>query len=705
MFQADLFTRQMIQTLVNLHLRILDQASQTPTIPLSQLPLATPASLQKFSEWNETSRPLNQELAIHDHFCEIARLHGPDVAVVDESISLTYSKLNKRSDCLASWLIAMKFHSSAMTAYLACLKAGLAYMSLDKSLPNSRLTQMISSSGCRLVLSFSKFPLGDLIPFIDLSVDDNLLCTSANIIFPKVSPWSLSNVIFTSGSTGAPKGVMVEHLGMLNLCSPEMLPKSSPLYLAAPSFIASVMIAYLARMNIKVSSYILVRGQRVEAGDIESLINRHPSVQASAVVVLKTEAAHQLVAYIQLGDQGLLEEGVLELWDSHYNVEDPFDALEDTNASHDFARWFSMFNGERIPFEQMEESLQETFRQIEPASRDRVLEVGELRSRYLLSFSFRNKSKPEGWYRNSVKRAAAHELNGLPNSKISLAIINSVIQYFPSAHYLTHVLEQLLDILEGGVRVFLGDLRSYSLTTLHDLERALGLLEEEDTADDVRDTLNAYAESQVEFLVDPSFFFNFQRKHPSVSYVEVRPKAMKIRNELSRYRYSVVLHINSKQRSLNVSRWINFSEEKLSVDKLPSLLRSSGETTLGVSHIPQPDLVEVDNLLTVVRSSDSPHLTVHALRALLEGGSCQQFSMPTALHELVVEDGWKVALDYSNQTVNGGYLRAIFYRSPSSPSDSLPIFPLVSYEEPFTNTIKKPASDYRQVFDTIKDHL
>ncbi|KIJ25947.1 hypothetical protein M422DRAFT_273036 [Sphaerobolus stellatus SS14] len=157
--------------------------------PNYSLPLATPASLQKFSEWNETSRPLNQELVILDRFREIARLHGSDVAVIDESISLTYSELNERSDCLASWLIARKFPAESVigiwmgrsallvTAYLACLKAGLAY----KSLPNSRLTQMISTSGCRLVLSYGKFPLGDLIPFIDLSIDDNLLCASANV--------------------------------------------------------------------------------------------------------------------------------------------------------------------------------------------------------------------------------------------------------------------------------------------------------------------------------------------------------------------------------------------------------------------------------------------------------------------------------------------------------------------------------------------
>lgn len=96
-------------------------------------------------------------------------------------------------------------------------------MPLDKSLPNARLSQMIHTSECKLILSFGKFPLGNQVPFIDLSnFKHKFLCTSAeDFTFPKVSPRALSNIIFTSGSTGVPKGVMVEHLGMLNLCCPE----------------------------------------------------------------------------------------------------------------------------------------------------------------------------------------------------------------------------------------------------------------------------------------------------------------------------------------------------------------------------------------------------------------------------------------------------------------------------------------------------
>lgn len=105
MYQADFFTHQTIKSLVNIYLRILDEASRNLACPLSLLPLVTQDDLQKLEEWNNTCSPLNQELAIHDRFREVALFHGSDIAVVDGCVSLTYSELDMRSDCLASWLI------------------------------------------------------------------------------------------------------------------------------------------------------------------------------------------------------------------------------------------------------------------------------------------------------------------------------------------------------------------------------------------------------------------------------------------------------------------------------------------------------------------------------------------------------------------------------------------------------------------------
>ena len=105
-------------------------------------------------------------------------------------------------------------------AYLGCLKAGLAYMPLEKGSPHDRLHAMVASSGCRLVLSSGTCPLLDTIHCVDLSCNQDIFTKTAKQTLPNVNEGQLCNLMFTSGSTGVPKGVMIEHRGMVNLCDP-----------------------------------------------------------------------------------------------------------------------------------------------------------------------------------------------------------------------------------------------------------------------------------------------------------------------------------------------------------------------------------------------------------------------------------------------------------------------------------------------------
>src|ERR1700749_1690858 len=96
-------------------------------------------------------------------------------------------------------------------AYLGCLKAGLAYMPLEKGLPHDRLRAMVASSCCRLVLSSGMCPLSDTIHCVDLSRNQSIFNETMKQTLPNVSERQLCNLMFTSGSTGVPKGVMIEH--------------------------------------------------------------------------------------------------------------------------------------------------------------------------------------------------------------------------------------------------------------------------------------------------------------------------------------------------------------------------------------------------------------------------------------------------------------------------------------------------------------
>lgn len=157
----------------------------------------------------------------------------PDaIAVVDKTSTITYAELNRQSDVLAAILkqahvttdtfvgLMLPRRICFMTAVLAVFKAGGAYIPMDFDYPHSRLKYMFNDSQAHILITTRKmleekknegdFPVETVILFddIDFSVESTPINESL--------PTSLSYMIYTSGSTGLPKGVMVEHRGMLN---------------------------------------------------------------------------------------------------------------------------------------------------------------------------------------------------------------------------------------------------------------------------------------------------------------------------------------------------------------------------------------------------------------------------------------------------------------------------------------------------------
>src|SRR5579883_1069252 len=97
-----------------------------------------------------THKDMDNALAIH-HLIEGHAEKSPNhVAIIDEDVSYTYSKLNHKANQLAHYLldyvkdesvIAIAIPSSAalLIGILAILKAGCAYLPLDAKHPIDRL--------------------------------------------------------------------------------------------------------------------------------------------------------------------------------------------------------------------------------------------------------------------------------------------------------------------------------------------------------------------------------------------------------------------------------------------------------------------------------------------------------------------------------------------------------------------------------------
>jgi iturin family lipopeptide synthetase B len=101
-----------------------------------------------------------------------------------------------------------------LIAILAVLKAGGAYVPMDPSYPSERIEYILDDTSAAIVLINAvhrdKFKEAIIVEEINLSLQPNTNPTTS------VNSENLAYVIYTSGTTGNPKGVMIEHKGVVN---------------------------------------------------------------------------------------------------------------------------------------------------------------------------------------------------------------------------------------------------------------------------------------------------------------------------------------------------------------------------------------------------------------------------------------------------------------------------------------------------------
>jgi SAM-dependent methyltransferase len=141
----------------------------------------------------------------------------------------------------------------------------------------------------------------------------------------------------------------------------------------------------------------------------------------------------------------------------------------------------------------------------------------------------------------TLLQQAAAEVSALPAGRFDTVVLNSIVQYFPDLTYLRRVLAGIRRVAAPGARIFLGDLRSLPLLAAF---HASVLLRQADGATplaELRAELALRVSRERELLLAPAFFAAFGAAEPDVAGVEVQLKRGRARNELTRFRYDVVL--------------------------------------------------------------------------------------------------------------------------------------------------------------------
>ncbi|QYX31215.1 non-ribosomal peptide synthetase [Sphaerospermopsis torques-reginae] len=472
--------------------------------------------------------------------------------------------------------------------------------------------------------------------------------------------------------------------------NPERLYKTGDL----ARFLDNGDIEYIGRNDHQVK----VRGFRIELGEIAAVIKRHPEVRDALVIVREENKEDiRIEAYIipkkQSSDTANLTKEQTQEWqytfNDTYNITQ-FETVE-TNEDFNIIGWNSSYDNQPIPAEEMRQWLNNTLTRIQALKPQIVLEIGCGTGMILLNIA----PQVESYWGTDFSQAAitrltniiqnrslnnvnlltreAIDFSEIPVNYFDTIVINSVAQYFPSIEYLQQVITNALQILAPGGSLFIGDNRNLSL--LNYFHASVAYFQADDNTDQetLKTQVRRIAKTENELVIDPQFFVNLTQTFSNLTAVEIQLKAENSHNELTKYRYDVVLHKLGASANQPIEIiWQDWETANLLLTDLKQQIIKTG--AIGWRNIPNARLIK-DAAIYQWMSENNSENTIGELRQLINQIHNQTAIEPADLYTLAQEIGYDITISYSPE--KSDYFDVCFYR-PTEGKRIAPLMPISS---------------------------
>ncbi len=231
-YSTKLFSKNTVQLFAKHFLQLLQEVCNKSDKKISEINIMAEEEQEIVGkQFNDTYKEFVCNKTVIDLFEEQAAKTPYNIAAIFQKEEITYQELNKRANYLAKELRKQGVKPNDFVAIIAfrniefivgiygIIKSGAAYVPIDPNYPEDRMSYILSDCNPSIVLIGNeqiakRIKNSGRLFFV---LDDVKFKSGKEQNLPRVNTVKdIAYVIYTSGTTGQPKGVMIQHEGLVN---------------------------------------------------------------------------------------------------------------------------------------------------------------------------------------------------------------------------------------------------------------------------------------------------------------------------------------------------------------------------------------------------------------------------------------------------------------------------------------------------------